>query len=117
MTQLHVHGHKCTNMEQTTVHLLSFLTLNLGKSLVEKGHTVFFMISFLLMASCSMLAVILFPLTQHVFFFDSDVPEQKRAQRPNFNRPVDTQQLGFLFPTQTVIMTNLLPVVLRASAL
>lgn len=41
VTQLHKRGHKCTNMDLTGVHLLSFLTLNLGKSLVEKGHTVF----------------------------------------------------------------------------
>lgn len=38
------------------LHLLSFLTLNLGKSLVEKGHTVFY--SFIpFMALCSILAI------------------------------------------------------------
>ena len=33
---------QCTNMDLEKPHLLSFLTLNLDKSLVEKGHTVFY---------------------------------------------------------------------------
>lgn len=41
MTWLHKHS-KMYKYGSGILYLLSFLTLNLGKSLVEKGHTVFY---------------------------------------------------------------------------
>lgn len=41
MTWLHKHS-TMNKYGSAKLHLLSFLTLNLDKSLVEKGHTVFY---------------------------------------------------------------------------
>lgn len=41
MMRLHTHS-TMYKYGSGKFHLLSFLTLNLGKSLVEKGHTVFY---------------------------------------------------------------------------